>query len=146
MSDGDAENDPGGNRQALLPANDEAVRELVDLEKRRIDRDNRRSSLMEKALELADAQDVRQFEYASATRDANLELRRERLTFLRQVSWAGVTFVAFLILALLGFALFGRDEQRDLVGALAVPGLIGLAGYGVLTTLVRVVKAFAKDE
>ena len=145
MPDGDVSNDPSDNEPVLLPRDDETIRDLLDVERLRIERDNRRTSRDEKAFELVDAQNKREFEYASATRDANLRLRSEQLTFLRRVVWAGVAFIAFLTLGLLAFALFGNDEQRDLVAKIAVPGLIGLAGYGVVTTLTRVVRAFTKD-
>lgn len=115
------------------------------MEKRRIERDNRRTSLWEKSIEALDAQDRRQFEYASSTRDANIGLRREQQAFLRRVTWAALAFVAFLTVVLLAFALFGGEQQRALAAKIVVPGLIGLAGYGVLTTLGRVVKAFSKE-
>ena len=133
------------DEQSLSPANDVAIQELVDVEKRRIERDNRRTSLWEKSIEALDAQDRRQFEYASSTRDANIGLRREQQAFLRRVTWAALAFVAFLTVVLLAFALFGGEQQRALAAKIVVPGLIGLAGYGVLTTLGRVVKAFSKE-
>ena len=133
------------NEPRLSPATDVTIQELVDVERRRIERDNRRTSLWEKSIDALDAQDRRQFEYASTTRDANIGLRREQHAFLRRVTWAGVAFFAFLTVVLLAFALFGGEDQRALAATIAVPGLIGLAGYGVLTTLGRVVKAFSKE-
>lgn len=133
------------NEKRLSPATDDAIQELVDVERRRIDRDNRRTSLWEKSIEALDAQDRRQFEYVSSTRDADIGLRREQHAFLRRVTWAVIAFVAFLTVVLLAFALFGGEEQRALAADIVVPGLIGLAGYGVLTTLGRVVKAFSRD-
>lgn len=61
------------------------------------------------------------------------------------MTWSCVAFAALLISVLLGFALFGDDGQRALAATIAVPGLIGLAGYGVVATLGRVVKAFTRD-
>lgn len=51
----------------------ETERARIETERAGIERDNRRSQVMEKALEVVDAQDQRQFEYASTTRDANLQ-------------------------------------------------------------------------
>lgn len=133
------------NEPGVSPATDVAVQDFVDLEKRRIERDNRRTSLWEKSIEVLDAQDRRQFEYASSTRDANIALRRQQHAFLRRVTWTGIAFVAVLTVVLLAFALFGGDEQRTVAAKIVVPGLIGLAGYGVLTTLGRVVKAFSRE-
>ena len=135
-----------GSLEPVPPSDrDIAFRELLELEKARIDGNNRQVALGEKALALEDAQDQRQFEFATSTRDANVALRRERLAFLRRVTWSCVAFAALLISVLLGFALFGDDGQRTLAARIAVPGLIGLAGYGVVATLGRVVKAFTRD-
>ena len=101
------------DEQSLSPANDVAIQELVDVEKRRIERDNRRTSLWEKSIEALDAQDRRQFEYASSTRDANIGLRREQQAFLRRVTWAALAFVAFLTVVLLAFALFGGEQRSS---------------------------------
>lgn len=143
------ENDPSGNGnlEPVPPSDrDLAFRRLLELENARIDANNRQVALAEKALAQEDVQDQRQFEFASATRDANIGLRRERFAFLRRVTWSCAAFAALLILALLGFALFGNDEQRTLAAKIAVPGLIGLAGYGVIATLGRVVKAFTRES
>ena len=82
MPNGDASNDPSDNEPVLLPRDDETIRDLLDVERLRIEGDNRRTSRDD---ELVDAQNKREFEYASATRDANLRLRIEQLTFLRRV-------------------------------------------------------------
>lgn len=59
-----------------------AIRELIELEQRRIDRDNRRTDLDRLALELANDQDERQFQYHSRALDAGATSERERLSSL----------------------------------------------------------------
>lgn len=136
---------PGSLEPGPSSDRDIEVRELLELEMARIDWNNRQVALNERTFALEEARDQREFQFATATRDANVALRRERLAFLRRVTWSCVAFAAFLISVLLGFALFGDEGQRALAATIAVPGLIGLAGYGVVATLGRVVKAFTRD-
>lgn len=52
--------EPGPEEERSIRSQDD-LQELVELERRRIDRDNRRTQLQEKALELANDQDKRGF-------------------------------------------------------------------------------------
>lgn len=97
---------------------------------------------MEKALDVVSAQDERQFQYASETRDANLRQQTERQAFLRRVVWVFSAFSGLLVLAILGFAFFGDEDQRALAQAVGGYGLIGIAGFGVLTTVGRIIRSF----
>lgn len=99
--------------------------------------------MQEKALELADKQDARELDFASDTRNAEIGLRKDRDAFLRKLAWVVLGIVGTIALALLGLVFFGNEDQRVTVKAFASPALIGLAGYGVITTIARVVKAFS---
>ena len=110
----------------------------------RLERDNRRTGVAEKAIELADTQDRRQHEYATAALEANVKIEVDRMAFQRRLAWVGVAVFAILVFGLLGFALYGDDEQRAVAERFGGFGLIGLAGYGIFTTLAKVVKALAK--
>lgn len=74
MPTGESTPNNGAESTRQLPT----IHELIDTERARIERDNRRSQVMEKALEVVDAQDKRQFEFATATRDANLRQLADR--------------------------------------------------------------------
>lgn len=143
MSTGESRPDNDGESAHRLPT-DATIRELIETERARIERDNRRSQVMEKTLEVADAQDQRQFEYASATRDADLQLQNGRQAFLRHVVWAFSCFFGVLVLAVLGFAFLGDDTQRALAQKVGGYALVGIAGFGVITTVGRVIKAFTR--
>lgn len=121
-----------------------AFRQVLDVERLRLERDNRRSGVAEKAIELADTQDRRHFEYANKTLDANMSIQEARMAFLRRLAWVSSGFFALLVCGLLGFAFYGNEVQRILAERIVVSGLIGLAGYGVITTVTKVVKALAK--
>lgn len=122
----------------------EAIGQVLEVERLRLERDNRQSSVTEKALELADTQDRRQFEYVTASLEADMKIQVARMAFLRRLAWVCAGFLALLILGLLGFAFYGDDSQRTLAERIVVSGLIGLAGYGVITTVVKVVNALAR--
>lgn len=150
MSTGDSPPGDGDESAHQLPIK-AALQELLETERARIEvgragieRDNRRSQVMEKALEVHDAQDQRQFDYASATRDANLQQQTERQAFLRRVVWVFSAFSGALVLAVLGFAFLGNDGQRALAQEVGGYGLIGIAGFGVITTVGRVITAFTR--
>ena len=117
---------------------------VLDIEKQRIDRDNRRTAVIEKRLEIADAEAKRQFTHATQTRDAELALRQDQLKFVRKVIWTLLALGSVVVLSLLGLLIFGDDAQSMTVAAIVKPLLIGLAGYGVVTALARVFKALIR--
>ena len=147
MSTGDS-ND-GDESTPQLPAI--VFRELVETERARIEmeragieRDNRRSQVAEKELAVVDAQDQRQFEYASATRDANLQQLADRQAFMRRFAWVSSGFIGVLVLAVLGFAFLGNDAQRALAQDLGGDVLIAIAGFGVITAVGWIIKGFTQ--
>lgn len=147
MSTGDSFPDDGDESTPQLPTT-AVFRALIETERARIEtaragieRDNRRSQVMEKELEWLNAQDQRQFEYASATRDANLQQLADRQASCR----VGVScFAGVLVLAVLCFAFLGNDAQRALAQDVGGYALVGIAGFGVLTTVGRIIKAFTR--
>lgn len=66
-NDGDDERRIAERRPALPP--EQILREILQVEQQRIDRDNRRTAVMEKTRDIADKQDQRQFDFATASRD-----------------------------------------------------------------------------
>lgn len=135
------------NRQVVPNRSAEAiVGEIIEVERARIDRDNRRTALMERTLDIADTKDKRQFEFASQTRDAEISLRKARLLgLLRTIVWAALGLGSVVVLSLLGFVFFGNENQRATAAVLVNPALIGLAGYGVIATLTRVPKVLTNQ-
>lgn len=127
-------------RRSSAPPPEQILRETLQVEQQRIDRDNRRTAVMEKTLDIADKQDQRQFEFATASRDGDMALQRDKLRLVRNVVFALLALATFTVVSLLGFAFFGTDTQRAAVTSLVTPALIGVAGYGVITILVSAVK------
>lgn len=123
-----------------LSAEEQIIREIIEVQKQRIILDNRRTDVAEKALDVADAQDQRQFQFASKTRDDNMALERERRKRVGRVVWALLGLAGVVIVAVLGFFFFGNETQRAAAARLGSPALIAIAGYGVIKTLVTAVK------
>ena len=128
------------------PESAQAFQELVQLERERIGRDNQRTAVMQKAFEYADAQDQRQFQYATQTRDAQVVLEEGRLRFFRNFVWVVLAILAVTVAALLGFAFFGDETQQALVGKIVTPALIAVAGWGIFAGLFRALKALSRGS
>lgn len=138
-NDGDDERRLAERRSPLPP--EQILREILKVEQQRIDRDNRRTAVMEKTRDIADKQDQRQFEFATASRDGDMALQRDKLRLVRNMVWALLALASVTVFSLLGFVFFGTETQRAYAVAVFSPTLIAIAGYGVITTLVRAVKA-----
>ena len=118
--------------------------QLIELERRRIDRDDRRTQLMAKALELADDQDKRQFEFASEQQRVADRAERRRFS----LAWSLAVGVLAVVVVATGLtmwmAFFGDDVQRAVAQELGKNGLVGLAGFGVVSGLVRLVRSLVR--
>ena len=117
---------------------------VLDIERQRIDRDNRRTAIMEKQLEVEDAEAQRQFTYFTETRDAELALRQDQLKFVRKVIWTLLALGSVVGLSLLGLLAFGDDAQSMTAAAIFKPLGIGVAGYGVITVFLRPFNALTR--
>ena len=126
-------------KRLALPPEEQVLRDLLNVEKQRIIRDNRRADVAEKALEVADAHDRRMFEFASKTRDDNVALEREKQRRVSGVVWA-LLGLAVVVLAVLGFLFLGNEAQRAAAAGIGSPVLIAIAGYGLIKTLVTAVR------
>ena len=136
------------SRKEAVPANPLAgaleqrtIDEILDIEKRRVDRDNLRTAVIEKSLEVSDEQDRRQFEYATKAREEEMALERDQSVFFRRLVWTLVALCALFFTALYILVFFGTEEQRATASVIATPALIAVAGYGVIATLTRAMKS-----
>ena len=116
------------------PPSEEVFAEFVNLAKDRNVLEDRRLSLQEKALELADSQDKRQFEFHSKSRDQHHERSTRRSSFGRQFMWV-VLGISILVLGLLlWFAFVGDERQSGIALDVLTTLLTGIGGYGVIHT------------
>ena len=82
-TDDDDERQITERRSALPP--EQILHEILQVEQQRIDRDNRRTAVMETTLDIADKQDQRQFEFATASRDGDMALKQDKLRLVRNL-------------------------------------------------------------
>ena len=127
-------------KRQSLSAEEQIIREIIEVQKQRIVLDSRRTDVAEKALDVAAAQDQRKFQFASKTRDDNMALERERLKRVGGVVWALLGLAGVVIVAVLGFFFLGNETQRAAAAGIASPALIAIAGYGVIKTLIAAIK------
>lgn len=137
MSEGDSSGEAGHPPAARHDLAVWASQEIIEIERRRIDRDNRRAAVAEKTLEMMNAADQRQFTYASETRDAKLTLQKDSQKFARRVTWVLVGLGSVVVSVLLGVLLFGDDAQRVAAASVVQPLLLFFAGYGLIAGSVR---------
>ena len=139
-------NEDSSGEDAQAPANmpappderdTQVIQEVLDIEQQRIDRDNRKTALFDKALDVEDAENQRHFTYETETRNAHLQLQRDQLQFQHKVVWTLLGLMVVVVLSLLGLVAFGSDAQHERAAAMGTPLFIGLAGYGVITALRR---------
>lgn len=137
------EEDPGQELEVLPADRAVAVQDLVELEQRRIERDNRRTDVLMKALELADVQDKRQFLFHTNNLEARTERERTRFAFVRSVTWITLAIGTGVVALLLAMAFFGSEAQRAAASAMVTNGLIGLAGWGIISGVFRLLRSIA---
>ena len=135
------EEGPRQELEVLPPDRAIAVQDLVELEQRRIDRDNRRTDVLMKALELADAQDKRQFLFHTNNLETRRESERTRFAFVRSVTWSTLAIGTGAAALLLAMAFFGSETQRAAASVVVRNGLIGLAGWGIVSGVFRLLRS-----
>ena len=146
-------NEDSSEEAAQAPANmpappderdEQVIQKVLDIERQRIDRDNRKTAVANKAFDLQDAENQRRFTYATETRNADLRLQQGQLQFQRKVIWTLLGLMVVVVLGLLGLAAFGNDAQRETAVEIGTPLLIGLAGYGVIIALGRALNSLTR--
>ena len=135
--------EPGPEEERSIRSQDD-LQEFVELERRRIDRDNRRTQLQEKALEFANDQDKRGFEYASKQQQMADRSEERRFRLARSLSIGALVVIVAVTGLTMWMAFFGDDVQRAVAQELGRNGLIGLAGFGVVSGLIRLVRSLLR--
>ena len=123
-----------------------SLQQFIELERSRVDRDNRQTEVNAKALEIAGEQDKRLFELTSER--LRLEDRAERRRFVFVCFFVAAIFVAVVVVTglIMWMAFFGDDAQRAVAQTLGKGGLFGLAGYAVVSGLMRLVRSLVPNR
>ena len=75
---------------------------------------------------------------------AREEAERQRFEFVRSLAWDLFALGVIIIGVLFLMAFFEDDKQRAVAETLGKNGLIGLAGFGILSGLVRIMSGLMK--
>ena len=120
--------------------------QLIELERSRLALENRRVEVAAKTLEISDEQDKRYFEFVSEGQ--RLRDRAERRRVVIVCFFLAAIFVAVVVVAglIMWMAFFGDDAQRAVAQTLGKGGLFGLAGYAVVSGLMRLVRSLVPNR
>ena len=121
-----------------------AIRALVDLERRRIDRDNRQAEVELRALEFANGQDERQFEYHSRDQDLRAEGERTHFKFVRLTIWALLASILVAAGLMFYMAFLGNEVQRAMAVNVAKSVPIALAGWAIISGLFKLLQVIVR--
>ena len=135
------------DKSPAVPGNAESsgelVKELIRVEDARIERDNRQAEIQEMALEISNEQDKRQADFHSQRIGLLDEADRRRIKLIgRILSW-GTILVAVPAALFLYMVFYGNEAQSSNALAIIEKLGIGVAGYGVLSALIRGARAVA---
>ncbi len=140
---GESEDPPG---QELIPGDDPdpngaanppdqplppELKALVELEHARIESADRRTAVMQKAFDVLDAQDKRQFEFHKSNADQMHAARRERFSFARRISYGIFGSAALVVALLLWLVFWGTDNQSAIAREMLNYVFVALGGAGV---------------
>ncbi len=140
---GEIEESPNAPVRVL---SERGVERILDIEERRIDRDNRQTALQEKGLELNDAQDQRQAEFHTERIRLEDAADKRRIDLAAKVlGYGGGGLV--LVLALFFYMMFWGSESQAQI-AIMVFRLIAVAvgGWGVISGLTRLFKSLISSQ
>lgn len=119
------------------PPPEDVFTEFVSLSKDRHRLEEQRLLLQDKALELADNQDQRQFAFHSKARDQHHERSIRRSNFGRRFMWALLGTLVIVLGLLLWFLFFGSEDQRQVALQVLITLFTAFGGYGVISILVQ---------
>lgn len=120
--------------------------QFIELERSRIDLENRRAEVVAKALETMDEQDKRYFEFVSERQRLEDKAERRRFVFVGSFATGVLVVVVVVTGLIMWMAFFGDDVQRAVAQALGKGGLFGLAGYAVVSGLMRLVRSLVPNR
>jgi hypothetical protein len=131
--------------QSVLPT-ETVLRELIEVERARIESTNKRTENARMLIEATDASDKRQYEYHMTkltTEDAH-NLRKHNLA--KGVISVGGGVICLVVFVLLWAMFWGNQTQSDLAFNLIRILGIGVGGYGVFSGLINAIKRLIAEN
>lgn len=128
-----------GDRDRIVGVSEE-LRDLLLIERERIESQNKRTEVVRLAVEMNDASDKRQYDFQMAQLNAQVEGTRRKYTLATWLSSVSIA-IGTCLLSLLFWALFfgSKDQSEMSMSVLKIIGY-GLGGYGAIGAGVRGVR------
>lgn len=117
------------------------LRELIGVERERIESANRRTEVARYAIEMNDASDKRQFDFQMEQLNRQAADSKRKHGFAVAVATGGFVVVVAMSSLLLGMAFFGTSSQADMAVSIMKSLGLGVAGYGIIGAIARAVRA-----
>jgi hypothetical protein len=119
---------------------DPIIREMMAVERERIDSVNRRTEIAREAIQMSDVADKRQFDYRMEDLRTRDESDRRRHALASRILWGGGIVSTLLLLGFLGMAFFAPPDKAALALDFLKVIFTGLGGGGVLTLIIHIVR------
>ncbi len=118
--------------------------EIVKIEHRRLDGQNKRMELAHRVLDLRDQKDQRQAEFATKQLEANERADVRRHNLASRIVWIATVLIAAILVVSIASMLFGTPEQSTVAATLlkyfgTAAGGAGV-GYAALTAMRRLLR------
>jgi hypothetical protein len=115
----------------------EALQNLIELERERLESTNRRTEIIRYAIETNDSSDKRQFDYRMAKLETDKSDSNQRFSLARAIAYISSGVIVVTVLLLFYMAFFGDARQSEIAFTIMKTLATGAGGYGVIAGLVR---------
>ena len=127
---------PGNEGGEIEPAVDngrqlELFGELVKIEHRRLDEQNKRTDLAHRVLDFLDQKDLRQAEFAAKQLEANERADVRRYNLASRIIWVATVLIVATLVVSIASMLLGTPEQSTVAAALLKYAATAAGGAGV---------------
>ncbi len=131
-------------RQRELGFPDE-LRELIGVERERIESANRRIEVARYMIQMNDASDKRQYDFQMEKLNSEEANSKRKHKFAVGIAIGGFCLIVAGSILLLGMAFFGTENQTTMSFSIMKALGLGVAGYGIIGAVARAVRALVNQ-
>jgi hypothetical protein len=119
---------------------------FLEVERTRIQAQDRRTDALQAAIKASDAADQRQYDFRMAQLQAHKDDLRARFRFGTRFLTAVTSVGVVCLIGLVSLAIWGQPEQRKVALDLVKLLFVAVAGWGVISNGSRFVRKFLGDS
>jgi len=139
-----AKHDKTNPQGELFP--ESLVKEMLDVERRRIESMDKKTEMQLKFIEASDSSDERQYHYQMARLTSEDVDRNRKHSLVRVIILGGGGLLFLGTAVLIGMMFWGNPIQSALAVSIFEKLLIGLGGYGVFSGLASMIRKLVNDH